>query len=85
MTFAVIALLLALAGVYAVMAYSVNQRLPELGVRVALGASPSNIMTLVLGDGARLAAAGLTIGVGLSFSQAGHCRTCFSASPRGIL
>ena len=66
MTFAVIALLLALAGVYAVMAYSVNQRLPELGVRVALGASPSNIMTLVLGHGARLAAAGLTIGVGLS-------------------
>jgi putative ABC transport system permease protein len=66
-TFAVIALLLALAGVYAVMAYSVNQRLPELGVRVALGASPSNIMTLVLGHGARLAAAGLTIGVGLSF------------------
>jgi predicted permease len=65
-TFAVIALLLALAGVYAVMAYSVNQRLPELGVRVALGASPSNIMTLVLGHGARLAAAGLTIGVGLS-------------------
>ena len=65
-TFAAVALFLALAGVYAVMAYSVNQRLPELGVRVALGASPGNIMALVLGQGARLAAVGLTIGIALS-------------------
>ena len=64
--FAVIALLLALAGVYGVMAYSVSQRLPELGLRVALGASPRGIMTLILGQGARLAAAGLALGLALS-------------------
>jgi putative ABC transport system permease protein len=52
--------------VYGVMAYTVNQRLPELGVRVALGASPRNIMGLVVSQGARLAGAGLAIGLGLS-------------------
>jgi len=65
-TFATVALLLALAGVYGVMAYSVSQRLPELGVRVALGASPRSIMSLILGQGARLAVAGLVGGLGLS-------------------
>jgi len=57
--FAAIALLLALAGVYSVMAYAVSQRLPELALRVALGASPRQIMGLVVGQGARLAAAGV--------------------------
>ncbi len=64
-SFATIALALAIAGVYGVMAYSVSQRLPEMGVRVALGASPSRILTLVLGQGVKLAAAGLAIGLGL--------------------
>jgi predicted permease len=65
--FAAVALLLAVAGVYGVMAYTVSQRLPELGVRVALGASPENIMKLIVGQGAKLAAAGLAIGLLLSF------------------
>ena len=64
--FAAVALLLALAGVYGVMAYSVSQRLPELGVRVALGASPRSIMMLIVSQGARLAVAGLVLGLGLS-------------------
>jgi putative ABC transport system permease protein len=64
--FASIALLLALAGVYGVMAYVVGQRVPELGVRVALGATPENIMALVLAQGARLAATGLAIGLVLA-------------------
>ncbi len=64
--FASVALLLALAGVYGVMAYTVSQRIPELGVRIALGASPSSIMSLIVGLGARLAGAGLVVGIGLS-------------------
>jgi putative ABC transport system permease protein len=68
--FAGVALLLALAGVYGVMAYAVSQRIPELGVRIALGATPENIMKLVVLQGAKLAAIGLTLGLGLSLWSA---------------
>jgi putative ABC transport system permease protein len=64
--FAGVALALALAGVYGVMAYSVSQRVPELGVRIALGATPENIRALIFGQGAKLAGAGLAIGIVLA-------------------
>jgi predicted permease len=64
--FAGVALALALAGVYGVMAYTVSQRVPELGVRIALGATPDHIRALVFGHGAKLAAAGLAVGIGLA-------------------
>jgi len=64
--FAAVALTLALAGVYGVMAYTVSQRVPELGVRIALGATPADIRALVLGSGARLAAIGLAVGLTLA-------------------
>jgi predicted permease len=70
MAFAGVALLLALAGVYGVMAYTVSQRIPELGVRIALGATPGNIMKLVVLQGAKLAVIGLALGLGLSLWSA---------------
>lgn len=68
--FAVVALLLAVAGVYGVMAYTVNQRVPEIGLRVALGASPGDVMGLVLREGALLVVIGLAIGAALSYAGA---------------
>jgi putative ABC transport system permease protein len=69
-TFASVALLLALAGVYGVMAYTVSQRIPELGVRIALGATPATIMRLIVTQGAKLAAVGLALGLGLALWSA---------------
>ena len=61
--FSTIALLLAMGGVYGVMAGAVTERTREFGVRAALGASPSGILGLVLRDGFALALAGLAVGV----------------------
>ena len=68
--FAVVALLLAIAGVYGVMAYTVNQRVPEIGLRVALGASPADVIGLVLREGAVLVVIGLAVGAALSYAGA---------------
>ena len=68
--FAVVALLLAIAGVYGVMAYTVNQRVPEIGLRVALGASPGDVMGLVMREGAILVVIGLAVGAALSYAAA---------------
>lgn len=61
--FASAALLLAALGLHGVIAFGVRQRLHEFGLRVALGATAGRILTLVLAQGARLAAAGVAIGV----------------------
>lgn len=61
--FSVIALTLASVGLYSVMAYSVTQRAHELGIRMAIGAAPRDILRLVLGQGVRLTLLGAAIGI----------------------
>jgi putative ABC transport system permease protein len=61
--FAALALGLAMVGVFGVLAYSVQQRIREFGVRIAMGARASDVMRLVLGSAARLTLVGLAIGL----------------------
>jgi ABC-type antimicrobial peptide transport system permease subunit len=65
-----LALVLAAIGLYGVIAFVVGQRTREFGVRMALGADRTGILRQVLGQGARLAAIGLIVGIGLSMLAA---------------
>ena len=74
-TFAGLALLLSLVGLYAVVSYSVAERTHELGVRFALGATPASLLNLVLVDGLKLVGIGLALGLAGAFLTARFLET----------
>ncbi|MBS1877177.1 MAG: ABC transporter permease [Acidobacteria bacterium] len=80
--FAAVALVLALVGLYGVIAYSVSQRTREIGVRMALGARTGMVYRMILGEAAWLTAAGIAVGLGLAAAVSGLLRSLlFGVSP----
>ena len=80
--FAAVALVMAAAGLYGVIAYSVAQRTQEIGVRVALGAAPRSVVRLVAVEGLRLTAAGMAIGTAAALAASRSMRSLlFGVSP----
>jgi putative ABC transport system permease protein len=73
--FAVLALVLAAVGIYGVMAYGVAQRTHELAIRIALGAQHIDVFRLIVGQGMRLAVAGVAIGLAGAFALTRFLRT----------
>jgi len=74
-SFAGIAVTLAALGVYGVMAYTVTQRIPEIGVRIAVGASPRQVIGMVVAQGAWLALKGIAVGLIIAFFAAGAMKS----------
>lgn len=79
--FAAVALALAAIGVYGVMAYTVSQRVPEIGVRMAIGASPGQVIRMVVTQAAHLTLKGLVLGLMAGFVAAGAMQSLLFEVP----
>jgi macrolide transport system ATP-binding/permease protein len=77
----VLALLLAAIGLYGVIAYAVNQRTQEMGIRLALGASPGSLLGMIVGQGMKLTGIGLAIGLVLALGAFGSIGAMRSLLP----
>ena len=73
--FAALAVVLAAVGIYGIIAYTVQQRTHEIGIRIALGASPERVVSMVVGHGLALAMAGLVLGSGGAYALSRVLRT----------
>lgn len=81
--FAAIAFLLAAVGIYGVISYNVTARTNEIGIRMALGAEGRDLLKLVVGQGARLAALGIAIGLVAAYELTGLMKSMlFGVNPR---
>jgi len=77
-----LALLLASIGIYGVVSYSVRQRVREVGIRMALGASPADVRRMILGEGFRMVAVGVVAGLIVSLFSSSSVRSLlFMVSP----
>ena len=66
--FAILALALAAVGIYGVMSYTVSQRRQEIGIRMALGAQPGNVQSMILGHSVKLTLIGVGLGLAGAFA-----------------
>jgi len=83
--FSALALVLAGIGIYGVISYSVAQRTKEIGIRVALGAGRQDVIRMILLQGARIASAGLIIGMVAAFGLTRYLeKLLFSVSPADV-
>ena len=81
--FGALAVVLATIGLYGVMSYTVAERTGEIGIRMALGARRTDVTAMILGKAARLLAAGLVLGAGLSLAAASAASALlFGLNPR---
>lgn len=79
--FGILGLALAVVGVYGVISYAASQRTHEIGVRMALGAQPEDILKLVLGQGLWIVGIGVVIGIAAAFGAAKIAATFLTVSP----
>jgi len=78
-------LVLALVGLYGLVAYSAHRRTREIGIRVAVGASPRSVLRMVLRHGLNLAIGGIAVGLVGSFAANNVLRAAFSRTPVGTI